>query len=709
MLLLALAQDVYSISSGDAYTRSQAYPSSCTCMEGGVSSANCDYFQCTCACDLTAGQCDYNCCCDPDCTSAETARFEATDSCAFEGYSLSTEELCYSTTALYKVNPQTPLSGTPTSKSALGEALCVEKINAATGGYYYTNTGSQASSIFDESAGQKDYDYIESSATSISTDTNYDQGDNIASFKYDGSTYYYSNHGGFFTLPAADFSGKCNDHNYVGFEEGIDTRECRRELSRTNSALFIAQCTKDMSVSNWADSIYVGATADVLATANTGSNYATNLVQVEIGKITHINADDTIQTNITNTWHANDCGTTSYSTISAYNGAGNCKFGNTIVTDIGLEMGFRERANINNLPICANMIQEVHYTIFHDPTAAATITRVKADLVLTDIPYMKYSNVSESETILQKYSVTFSSGPAAATSNDIGNKIYRGRSGNPGYLMGLPVLFGTEQSADASVGLKTVGMWKDGLLGPSVMRAYDSNDVYNFGNGACPKIGGKFGTQQILFGYDSVQSCQMQLTRADLEGLCCSGTDCTTTETTDYAGSTGAPYWYSNVTAGYIGMYGNSDPLDISQWIPIAVTSASTTRSWSDYTGVCSGMVTGINYKFLVVSTAERSFPQNKIVSAEIEYSTSDLYSNIPFDDTTSTEAWTLTSTVSFVFSTQDEIEGYSPPAPPVLFKVPYDVFYPFYISPATSNKSFYSITVVIASIIVSIITVHCQ
>lgn len=37
-----------------------------------------------------------------------------------------------------------------------------------------------------------------------------------------------------------------------------------------------------------------------------------------------------------------------------------------------------------------------------------------------------------------------------------------------------------------------------------------------------------------------------------------------------------------------------------------------------------------------------------------------------------------LSVTVSFVFREENEIEGYSPPAPPVLFEVPYDVFFPF-------------------------------
>lgn len=47
-----------------------------------------------------------------------------------------------------------------------------------------------------------------------------------------------------------------------------------------------------------------------------------------------------------------------------------------------------------------------------------------------------------------------------------------------------------------------------------------------------------------------------------------------------------------------------------------------------------------------------------------------------------------LTITVSFVFSNQQSLAGYAPPAPPVLFKVPYDVFYPFYMSPGAPSAA---------------------
>lgn len=59
------------------------------------------------------------------------------------------------------------------------------------------------------------------------------------------------------------------------------------------------------------------------------------------------------------------------------------------------------------------------------------------------------------------------------------------------------------------------------------------------------------------------------------------------------------------------------------------------------------------------------------------------------YGDTASTQSFPLTVTVSFVNTNHQQLAGYAPPAPPVLFKVPYDVFYPFYMSPAAPSSSF--------------------
>ena len=69
-------------------------PSGCTCKQSSlpsndnpVASSNnnddeCHQFDCDCQCDLTAGVCDINCCCDPECSASEIVPFT---SCLDEG------------------------------------------------------------------------------------------------------------------------------------------------------------------------------------------------------------------------------------------------------------------------------------------------------------------------------------------------------------------------------------------------------------------------------------------------------------------------------------------------------------------------------------------------------------------------------------------------------------------------------------------------
>jgi hypothetical protein len=53
-------------------------------------------------------------------------------------------------------------------------------------------------------------------------------------------------------------------------------------------------------------------------------------------------------------------------------------------------------------------------------------------------------------------------------------------------------------------------------------------------------------------------------------------------------------------------------------------------------------------------------------------------------------QAFPLTITATFVYTNADDLQGYVPPPPPVLFRVPYDVFYPFQ-SNAAAGSNFHS------------------
>ena len=78
-------------------------PPGCTCRKAGaINSEQCDEFDCTCQCDLTAGACDFNCCCDKECTEDEVLSFS---SCLDEGYPAPMANMCVEgASALEEVN-----------------------------------------------------------------------------------------------------------------------------------------------------------------------------------------------------------------------------------------------------------------------------------------------------------------------------------------------------------------------------------------------------------------------------------------------------------------------------------------------------------------------------------------------------------------------------------------------------------------------------
>ena len=158
----------YQIDPASAYTWPGGYPQSCRCAQNLVRRDQCTLFDCTCICDTTALQCDYNCCCDPDCSTDQISRFNSLGICSTATYSPSTIQHCYSSLQLQSVNPRTPMGGNPTARTAVGDALCVVQQNNVQESFYYTDTSLQPSSVFTTSQGSKDYSYPEGSLVKVS-------------------------------------------------------------------------------------------------------------------------------------------------------------------------------------------------------------------------------------------------------------------------------------------------------------------------------------------------------------------------------------------------------------------------------------------------------------------------------------------------------------------------------------------------------------
>ncbi|KAJ1423920.1 hypothetical protein B484DRAFT_420549 [Ochromonadaceae sp. CCMP2298] len=651
----------YSLDSDDIYTWNRGYPQSCECAVSGAKKTDCSLFRCLCTCDVTAAVCDFNCCCDPDCSTAQTERFNSLGACEYEGFESSTIQHCYSSSQLYGINPRSPLGGESTAQTAVGQALCVEEKNSQIAEDFFAEAPVINSAVFDTTAGQKSYSYTEDDEVTLSVDVNYDQNDSIAAF-FDATAGFVSNGPGYMQLPQADFSGQCNDQNYVTFENPISTQTCNRVLS-TNDTVFVAQCEQQFSMKRYVSDLYIASAADTEASLGTAT--IDDAVDVTVSAIYFEDYISGASTDITTAWVNASCVTTGYSGSPSLDSAGvtvsSCSFSDTDTL-----------ASLTSIyaALCTGFVKNVHYTVNHKTTAAGTISSVTAAVVLMDVPM---SGNSTSVTVAQCFSVDFSSADSTAQSSTTGNLVERKRSGNPGYLLGMPVLYGALNSDSYIESLV------DGMTVPTAMMGYDADLPATYGISACPQSAAKAGAQAVNFGYDLLSGCTAQLTRAQLEELCCTGSgSCTGSYSSEYSdASTGIPYML-NFTQQYVGNYGDASPLDVGQWTQIAYSAPTDLRAWSEATSTCSDMFSGLNIEFLVAFTGSRSNPQNKIVSSRAEIVTDDFKINIPIDDTVSTQAFPITITVSFVFRDENEIKGYVAPAPPVLFNVPYDVFAPF-------------------------------
>jgi hypothetical protein len=60
----------------------------------------------------------------------------------------------------------------------------------------------------------------------------------------------------------------------------------------------------------------------------------------------------------------------------------------------------------------------------------------------------------------------------------------------------------------------------------------------------------------------------------------------------------------------------------------------------------------------------------------------------VPVSDSESEQTVVFTVTATFVFKDNQELKGYTPPPPPGLLTVPYDVFYPFIGNSAQGQHS---------------------
>ena len=261
----------YALDYSQTYSRDRKLPQSCKCKESGKAESECTLFECECVCDLTAGACDLDCCCDAECTDAQVQRFSDRGSCLPEGPPDAFVTQCYSADKLDAVNPAFPMTGKATAGEALDDLLCVEYDNSAHQGSFYADPGTpnggelNPGSVFAESRGAKAYEYsdfldVTEGGALDAADVNdpglYTRGAPLRAAFVDSATgLRVAAYGGALPLPSAAHDGTCAEGSSAEFAHAVGLENtCTRVLPD-----LAGQCAAVLGADRFA-ALHVGAT-----------------------------------------------------------------------------------------------------------------------------------------------------------------------------------------------------------------------------------------------------------------------------------------------------------------------------------------------------------------------------------------------------------------------------------------------------------------
>ena len=147
---------------------------------------------------------------------------------------------------------------------------------------------------------------------------------------------------------------------------------------------------------------------------------------------------------------------------------------------------------------CDNALVEACYFVTYDVNGA--VTKVVVDLTISSV------TVGDGPTLVQQaFAIEFASAAASAATDaaTLGNAVLRGRSGNPGYLVGLPVL-------NAELVSSSVGEAMNARVPGLRVR----------GSALSPFCDDSSPSEVVNFGEDIVSSCVLRLSYENFTQMC---------------------------------------------------------------------------------------------------------------------------------------------------------------------------------------------
>lgn len=385
---------------------------------------------------------------------------------------------------------------------------------------------------------------------------------------------------GVLVLPQPVSSGACVDGSPIGF--GVDaSATCSRKLDltvTTGRSGCASGIRSAFDVSSFLEpSLLLRPTTEVYLN-RTLSNETTDASTIPItcGTLTvrgldgsEVVHDCSASGTVNATDFALDCSTTTNATITTVtqvSGVGT----NTVVTQTAVGA-------------VAFAVAEVHYTI--NRTTFGIVSAVASFVVIESIP-----NTLLPYDTPQTFSVLFVGGSSAS-----GGPTFP-RSGNPGYIVGKPVLAGQANATDSTV---TISSSPDEWL-----------FVPKAGNDAqCSSVdvAQLAARSAVNFGFDTVSGCALTVTVENF-------TD--TAACTSLRAATLSVFEAAVNANNRVGIYGNADPTDLNDWVTVLDRESS---SWGDvYSGTdsnyeCAQVLVGLRLELLTakVGSIDRAQKQN--------------------------------------------------------------------------------------------------
>eukprot|EP00040_Diaphanoeca_grandis_P031549 m.188754 g.188754 ORF g.188754 m.188754 type:complete len:691 (+) comp32358_c0_seq6:171-2243(+) len=576
--------------------------------DGGIDPKSSEFA--TCTCDLQPQNCDLNCCCDKDCGTSERAAF--TSCKARETVS---QRKCTYDRFIVTDNQQ------DRKVEKVDDLLCIDVDNNDERNYHASvcpaNTATEFTKLLERKQSTS-YSFVDLSTTpttlspvrrcgvkpgfgrrdcsleaasATASSTLYTVGDAIKVVSNGVAN-------GFLLFPSSIASAECSDTSTAGFmrdRSHMCTRRLQQSIACSNHS------GNTLSVSS-----YVSPNVRLLASTS---------------------ASDT-QINIECAWYM-------------YRGVNNTEC-TAATTSVSCAV---DGDAVSISKAVTKVLLTIHYS-------NRKITSAQVSFELEDISTTLTTDGFVS--INQHHAIEFKSAYTSDSPSTTSFNVYP-RSGNPGYIVGKPVIAGTRASDNITDLVSSDPLKWFTLPKPSVSTQCLSLDLTQ--------------RSSISFGYNMVSSCLLDLTYEDFSA-------CDTVRT-----KTNASLFRNVLNVTHVAKYGNSSQLVTSEWVTIVNAFDEVP---GDTAGYECGSLTSVHLDILTARMGEIGNSQATIVGVRRSYQHSKLrfvcsgfYCDSTVDISQRTRSFEIRFSVDFIDVTQN-LKTYVKDAPEVIGKLPNGFFYPF-------------------------------